>query len=897
MKIHQLRCDYLHNPLGIDNLRPRLSWKLQSSEQGKRQSAYQITVVCGQHNVWDSGKVTSSQSIHVPYDGQLLRSRQRYIWRVRVWDELDVATNWSEEAWWEMGLLTPAEWEGNWIEPTPDFDPERFNPAPYLRQSFDLAKKTIVSARVYATAHGIYDLFINGQRVGDQLFAPGWTSYHKRLQYQVYDVTGELQGGENIVGAILADGWWRGEVGPQAIRNAWGNTLGLLLQLMVTYEDGTVQTVASDDSWRWTTGPYLEADMMEGEIYDARLEMPGWNRPGYDAASWQRVRTVSYPLDNLIAESSPKIRQKETFRPTQLITTPTGQRVIDFGQNFAGIARLTLRGIAGETITLRHQEWLNQDGTFHVEKGDPVPGIGVKMPQQRNIYTFKSNEAETYEPRFALAGFRYLLIEGYSGDIDLNQIEAVATYSDMPETGQFECSDPDITKLHQNVKWGQKSNFIDVPTDCPTRERGGWTGDAQVFARTGSTLMDTAAFFRKWLQDLAADQLESGKVPNMIPDFYQAAGRSHPIFNGTSGSAGWGDAAVIIPWELYQVFGDSSILEQQYESMVAWFSYVHSLAQRLNWHRWLSPVYWLNNQKRQNYRSLWDTKFHFGEWLEPGITMPQMFLGLVQAFTISRPVVASAYYKHICDLLAATAAVLNKPDDVARFLSQSERVKQAYGEEFIGADGKMRPDRQATYVRALQFNLVPDELRKLVVDRLVGKIRANGNHVGTGFLSTGFLCHVLTEHGLLNVAYDLLNQRTRPSWLYAIDMGATTIWEGWDTVLPDGERGMGSHNHYSKGAVADWLYRVVAGIEIGEPGYKHIIIRPQPGGGLTSARGSIESMYGEIISSWQIRDGVFDLNVTIPPNTTAEIHLPDLSEAIHIGSGAYSMSCPLTDMV
>ncbi|MDJ0757451.1 MAG: glycoside hydrolase family 78 protein [Ardenticatenaceae bacterium] len=894
IKIQGLRCEYLNNPLGIDSPRPRLSWQLVSERANVAQSAYQIRVVHNEAEIWNTGKCLSDQSIHVPYDGPPLKSRQRCTWQVRIWDEQDRETAWSDLASWEMGLLDPADWQARWIEPEGEIDKEHFQPAPYLRHHFVLADRPVQSARIYATAHGVYELSLNGSVVGDQILAPGWTSYQHRLQYQVYDVTEQLHSDENAIGVILGDGWWRGEVGPESMRNVYGEKLGFLLQLVVTFADGEEQMVVTDKSWQTADGPIRQSDMREGETYDAGLEMIGWDTPGFDDSGWIPVREAPFPFDNLIAESAPPIRRKERLSPVEIMTTRTGQKVVDFGQNISGRVRFTLQGQAGQTVTLRHQEALEKDGTFHIEEGKKAPIMNIGLPLQMVQYTFKGGQPESYEPKFTTFGFRYALVEGYDGELRPQDFTAIAIYSDMAETGSFTCSNKKINQLHSNILWGQKGNFMDIPTDCPTRERAGWTGDAQVFARTGSTLMDTAAFFAKWLGDVAADQDQSGQVPGMVPSFYRAAGKSHLIFSGTDGSAGWGDAAIMIPWTLYQVFGDSRVLEVQYESMSAWFDYVNKRVQKINWHRWLNPTLWLNPAKRQRYRNLWDTKFHFGEWLEPGETMPAMLLGIMGSFVFSRPSVASAYYKHVCDLMAETAAVLGKEEESGRFRALSAAVKHAYAEELIGPDGVIKPDKQASYVRALYFDLVPADLRNNMVERLVRMIRENDTHLGTGFLSTGFLCQVLTDEGHLDLAYELLLQDTTPSWLYAIAKGATTIWESWETVLPDGSRGIGSHNHYSKGAIGEWLYRVVAGIEIGAPGYKEIIIRPRPGGGLTHAAATIQSMYGPIRSAWHIENNRFSLEVTIPPNTSAEIFLPDESGPQRVGSGSHHFTCSLS---
>ncbi|MEM8532199.1 MAG: glycoside hydrolase family 78 protein [Chloroflexota bacterium] len=882
-----LTCEYLTNPLGIDVTTPRLSWQLTADHPNVSQVAYHIQVSDEHGVVWDSGRVDSCQSVLVRYGGPTLISRQRYRWRVRVWANGEHTSEWSDEAWWEMGLLNRGDWQAQWIDPEGDIAPEAFKPAPYLRRTFTL-DQPVRSARIYATAHGLYELHLNGQRVGDQVMTPGWTSYHHRLQYQVYDVTDLLNTGQNAIGAIVGDGWWRGKVGFESLRNTYGERLALLVQLHITYEDGSETSITTDEHWKTTTGPIIKSDFKDGEIYDARLEIPHWNTPDFDDCQWKVVTVVNHKYNHLIAEITPPVRKKEAFHPIYIITTPAGQTVLDFSQNISGWVRMSISGPAGTTIKLTHGEALDKDGNFPPGVKLPIPGSDQLL--QETHYTLKGQGVEVFEPHFTSQGFRYVWLEGYPGIPNPNEFTAIAIYSDMPQTGTFACSSKQITQLHNNVVWSMKGNFMDIPTDCPTRERAGWTGDAQVFARTGATLMQTSGFFNKWLQDLATDQKPNGIVPNFIPDPYQPTHKEDLLVTGTEGSAGWGDAAVIIPWELYWCFGDTDILEQQYSSMVAWFNYVHKRAQHTHWVRKISPSYWLDTSQPAHWKTLWDTNYHWGEWLEPDKSFAHIIPGILYRLVFSSPTVASAYYKHITDVMTYTAAVLGKPAEARYYRQLSEQIREAYTAMFVKPDGSMEPDTQASYVRLLQFNLVPEEMRPRVVQQLLRLIHAADLHVGTGFLSTGFLCRVLAEEGHADVAYALLNQDTTPSWLYAINRGATTIWEMWEAIKPDGSI-EGSHNHYSKGTIAEFLYRIVAGIEIGAPGYQHIIFQPKPGGGLTWARSSHQSMYGEIAAAWQIEEGTFSFEVVVPPNTTAEIRLPDKSAPISVGSGQHRLSC------
>jgi alpha-L-rhamnosidase len=887
--VQDLRCEYQDNPLGIDVVQPRLSWKLASAQRGVVQSAYQIQVTETSDVLWETGQVLSPQSIHVPYGGSVLRSGQRCTWRVRVWDGNDRPSAWSEPAWWEMGLLHPSDWQAHWIEPGWQEDPNAEPPCPYLRTTFSV-EGPVSSARAYITSHGLYELFLNGQRVGDACFTPGYTSYHRRLQYQTYDITALLQEHENAIGVILGDGWYRGKLGAFSQRNTYGERLALLVQLHLRYADGHQQLVLSDEGWQATTGPLLRSDVQAGEVYDARLEMPGWNRPGFDARQWQKVEAVSYPKDHLVATTGPLVRPHEEITPIALVRTPKGETVVDMGQNFAGVVRFSVQGPAGTTVRLQHGETLDAQGNF------TTAHLHVPQRWQEVRYTLKGEAEEGYTPHFTFHGFRYVKVEGCPGLPSLEQFTGLALYSDLPETGTFECSDPLINRLQQNILWSQKSNFLEIPTDCPTRERTSWTGDIQVFARTGSFLMQTAGFLSKWLQDLAAEQVADGQVANIVPSPVLARpGKAVSVpwitravpYPGKSfpASAGWGDAAVIVPWTLYQCYGDQRVLEQQYASMKAWVEYMRKQAKKQPWFRRLNPLSWSKQEKHARQSYLWDTGFQFGEWLEPDESLfgPKMAIGILKRMLFSAPLVATAYFAHSTHLLAETARVLGKEEEAQEYETLHHRITEAYQATFIGRDGQIHPDKQASYVRALAFDLVPPALQRAAVDHLVRLIKENNDHLGTGFLSTPFLCHVLSEHGQVEVAYALLKQDTMPSWLYEVKKGATTIWEDWDGIGEDGTP-KGSLNHYAKGSVGSWLYQVVAGIEPGTPGYKHIRFRPRPGGGLTAASAGYHSLYGEVASSWQMRDGTFTLTITVPANTTATVFLPD-AEARQVTEG------------
>ena len=841
--ITNLTCEYKTNPIGIDVPSPRLSWQLQSDQRGAKQTAYQIRAASDaamQSAQWDTGKVESDQSVHVAYAGPALTSGQRVYWQVRAWDEGDQPSDWSEPAFFEMGLLRESDWQAQWITPDWDEDTSQSQPQPVLRRALKL-DGAVKSARVYVTALGLYELHLNGQRVGDGELTPGWTAYNKRLQYQVYDVTGLLREGDNAIGALLGDGWYRGWLGFERNRNTWGDRLGLLAQLAVTYTDGRTEVITSDEQWRATHGPIRMSDIYMGETYDARLELPGWSAPGYDDSAWKGVRKLDQSKDVLVAQDGPFVKRHEELKPIQLIHTPAGETVLDFGQNMVGWVRLSVQGAAGTTITLHHAEVLDQQGNLYLDN--------LRTAKQTIQYTLKGEGLETYEPRFTFMGFRYVGVDGWPGGVSVDNFVGVVVHSDIPSTGAFECSNPMINQLQHNIVWGQKGNFVDVPTDCPQRdERLGWTGDAQVFIRTACFNRDVSAFFTKWLADLAAEQFPNGGVPMVIPDPMK---RSPMGSLGGGGSSAWADASTICPWTIYLCYGDTRILENQYASMKAWVEYMRGQA---------------------GERYLWTTGFHFGDWLD------YRGRGAMDAAPVTdKELIASAFFAYSTSLLQQAAQVLGKTDEAAEYANLLAKIKAAFNAEYVSANGRVGSNSQTSYVLALHFDLLPDKLRQKAADRLAEEVRKFGYHLTTGFVGTPYLCHVLSRFGHTDLAYELLNQETFPSWLYPVKMGATTIWERWDGIKPDGtfqDVGMNSFNHYAYGAIGDWMYRVVSGIDTVDAGYKHIVIAPQPGGGLTQARAALKTVYGEVVSAWQLSDADFRLQVTVPPNAQATVRIP-----------------------
>jgi alpha-L-rhamnosidase len=844
LTLKDLTVDHKVNPMGIDNKHPGFSWKISGSENGIMQSAYLIKVATDEkfsplNTVWQSGKVESDGSVLQEYNGPELKSGQRYFWQVKIWDNKGHESKFSPIAKFEMGLFPQSEWKAKWIEMTTDTG--RYSPSPYFRKEFSAAK-TVSSARLYITSHGYYELEINGKKVGDQVLTPGWTSYSKRLQYQVYDVTKMISKGNNAIGAALGEGWYRGTL-------AWGNNwavygkhLGILMQLKITYSDGSGATIISDESWKATNnGPIRMNDIYNGETFDATKTLEGWSNPGYDDKSWHNVSTGNYDNSNLIASEGAPVRKIQEIKPVKIFRTPKGKLIVDMGQNMVGWLRLKVTGSKGTVVTLRHAEVLDKYGEFYTEN--------LRAAKCQLTYTLSGKGEETYEPRFTFMGFRFVEVTGFPGELKTDNLTGVVVHSDMPVTGSFECSNPLINQLQHNIQWGQKGNFVDVPTDCPQRdERLGWTGDAQAFCRTAAYNLDVSAFFTKWLKDVSADQRPGGEVPDVIPDILNKQG-SKVI----QPSAGWGDVAVIAPWTMYVVYGDKNFLENQYASMKAWVEYI---------------------RRKAGDSYIWKGGSKYGDWL---FYHPPVNNHTESDGHTDYDFIATAFYAYSTSLVAEAAKVLGKTDDAKIYNDLFGKIKEVFINEYVTNAGRVGTNSQTAYVLALKFNLLPENLRPKAAQFLVNDIRGRNNHLSTGFLGTPYLCHVLSDNGYTETAYDLLLQESYPSWLYPVKMGATTIWERWDGEKTDStfqDAGMNSFNHYAYGAIGDWMYRVAAGIETMGAGYKHIILQPHPTKKLEYAKASFESPYGTIASGWERKDGKTIIRLKIPANTTATIILP-----------------------
>ncbi|MCE5347555.1 MAG: glycoside hydrolase family 78 protein [Bacteroidales bacterium] len=842
--LKDLSCEHNKNPIGIEVAQPRFSWKISGTGNNIMQTAYSVRVATdnkfsSKKIVWQSGKIESDESILQDYKGPQLKSGQRYFWQVKIWDNKGRTSKWSETAFFEMGLLSPADWKAKWIEI--ESDTLKYSPSKYFRKEFPV-DKSIANARVYVTSHGFYELHLNGKKVGDQVLTPGWTSYKKRLQYQVYDVTDMIVKGNNAIGAILGDGWYRGTL---AWNNNWaiyGKRLGLLLQLKITFTDGSEALIATDGTWKASKdGAIRMCDIYNGETFDANKNLDDWDKAGFIDDNWERVSIGSYNNNNLIASEGAQVRKIQEIKPVKIFKTPKGSLIVDMGQNMVGWLRLKVSGNKGTVVTLRHSEVLDKNGEFYT--------TNLRSAKCQLTYTLKGTGEEVYEPRFTFMGFRFVEVTGFPGELTTDNLTGIVVHSDMAVTGSFECSNTLINQLQHNIQWGQKGNFVDVPTDCPQRdERLGWTGDAQAFCRTAAYNMDVAAFFTKWTKDIAADQRPAGEIPVVIPDVLNKQEST-----SVQTSAGWGDVAVIVPWTMYLVYGDKKLLETQYPCMKKWVEYIRKTA-------------------GNDY--IWNGGSVYGDWLfyHPPINNHSEPDGFTE-----HDFIATAFYAYSMEIYIEAAKVLGNTEDEEVGKAVLNKIKEVFNDEYVTKTGRVGTNSQTAYVLALMFDLLPEKIRPNAAAFLVSDIKSRRNHLSTGFLGTPYLCHVLSDNGYTDVAYDLLLQKTYPSWLYPVKMGATTIWERWDGQKTDStfqDPGMNSFNHYAYGAIGDWMYRVSAGIEIASPGYKHITIQPHPTKKLEYSKASFESSYGTIASGWERKGDKIIVSVKIPANTIATINFP-----------------------
>jgi alpha-L-rhamnosidase len=841
-----LRCESRIDPLGVDLISPRLSWIVDSAGRSQKQTSYHVLVAGDaealgrdQGDLWDSGRVNSDETTAVVYAGKPLRTHQPCYWKVRVWDKDGRPSAWSQPALWSVGLLAPSDWgQARWI----GYDKARqvelpgdklklakltLTPPPYLRKTF-LVEKPVRRATLYATALGIFDVHLNGQRVGEDYFNPGWTDYTKRVYYRAFDVTSQVRSGENAVGAILADGWYSGYVGFGKKRDHYGTKPRFRALLRLELADGSTAEIATGPDWKASTGPIRAADFLMGEIYDARKALPGWDTIGFDGSGWDPV-DVGAELNPAVQwHPGPPVRGFAVVKPKAITEPKPGAYVFDMGQNFAGVVRLKIDAEPDRPTTLRFAERLNPDGTIYT--------TNLREALATDTYVCSCQGQEIWEPRFTFHGFQYVEVTGLKSRPTEETITGIALSSDTPVVGSFSCSDPMLNLLFRNISWTQRANFIDIPTDCPQRdERLGWTGDAQVYLGTAALICDVQAFFTKWLVDLADGQRADGQFPMVAP--VKVA--------GDDGGPAWADAGVICPWTIYQVYGDRRLLERQYPSMVKFIEFC---------------------RKRSTPELLPPKQFHcFGDWLSIKANTP-------------KDVIYTAYFAQSTHLLAQASEVLGKKDDAAKYRDLSLAIKAAFNRAYVDSDGRIKGNTQACYVLAIAFGLVDGETARKAAAYLIEDIEKRDNHLSTGFIGTKSLMHALSQIGRQDVAFRLLHTDTFPSWGFSIKHGATSIWERWDGWTPEKgfqDPGMNSFAHYSFGAVYQWMVENLGGIRSDGPAYKHIIVAPTLDERLKDVALGYTSIRGPIGVKWSQEDGrLASLDVTIPANTTATVHVP-----------------------
>ncbi len=828
MRLYDFRTEYRENPIGLTEKAPRFSWKIESDEKDTVQTSYEIKVTDENGKlVWDSGKKVSDQSVLILYEGEALADETFYTVEVTVADNHGNVE--SVEGSFETGIFDNMVFKAKMI--TSDF-PEEETACPVFGKTFAIDKK-VKKARLYATAHGVYEVTLNGQTVGDYRMAPGWTSYHNRLQYQIYDVT-ELLAAENEIAITVGNGWYKGILGFYCLPNQYGTQAGAFAELHVEYEDGSKDVIATDETWSVKTGEIRYSEIYMGETIDT------------DAPEITEGNVVVKDFDKavLTAQENEPVRITEKIVGKELIVTPKGEKLVDFGQIVTGVVEVHVKGEKGQKIVLRHAEVLDKDGNFYPET----------LRQAKSIDTFICNgEEQIFRPHFTFHGFRYICVEGME-EFTADQFIACVTHSDMEKTGDFHCSNKKVNQLQSNITWSQRDNFLDIPTDCPQRdERLGWTGDAQVFSWTAAFNRNTALFYKKWMRDVAAESsLEKG-VPHVVPD----------ILDSYSSSA-WSDVAVIVPWVVYQIYGDKGILEENWKCMHEWVDYI-------------------KNNCGEN--GLWQSGFQYGDWLALDKEESADRTGATDKYMI-----ANAYYLYVTELVKKTAEVLGKDEEAKKYADLYETTLDAFQREYYTETGRIVSETQTGAIISLYFNLAREKDRKRILNTLLTNIGNHKNHLATGFVGTPYICHTLSENGAHEMAATLFMKEDYPSWLYAVNMGATTIWERWNSIKPDGtfdESGMNSLNHYAYGSVGDWMYRKVAGLSQLEPGYKRFQVKPMFVKGIEEWGTEFESVYGKIVANTSCKAGKIHVHVEVPANTTAVIVLPEKEEVHEVGSGVY----------
>ena len=874
----------------IDNPKPMISWKLMSSNQGVMQKSYTIHIysIEAGHKpgslLWKTPIIESEESQYIAYQGNSLSSFTQYKL------ELSVTDNYGNECKdgmeFETGCLNGSEWKADFIEPEQPVveeisvwkaqgqhmqqkisSVEGLTPCLYVRKKLAINKK-VIKGRAYISAHGLYKLMLDSNEILDGELNPGFTSYSKYLEYQTYDVTDCLAEGDHALGLILADGWYCGHIGVTGNNCQYGNIKAAFVELHLTYDDGSKEVIVGDETFISSSGPLIYSDLFIGEKYDARAEV-NWLESRYDDSSWQPVKKIVTDLSLLHSQYGNPVRIMKTLDARNITISPNKELLIDFGQVIAGRIRITLRNTTkGQEITLNHTEILDQEGNY-------FNAILGAFKDQEDKYICAGAEEEIYVPYFTFHGFRYVIIQGYQCDSLLDDIKAEVLCSDMNITGTFHCSNEKINQLYHNVCWSQYGNMVSIPTDCPQRERAGWTGDAEIFCETAALNMDVSAFYKRWMRNVRADQIKDGQIPMVVP--YHKSYKPESIgVEGNESGAGWGDVITILPWKMFQAYGDISWLEENYDAMKAWLSYVKEQAENGLPKKYENAP--KNVQERQKY--LWNTGFNFGDWLAPSLSNNLEGLRMEEFPSVVRTKdeISTCYYANTVEILEKTARILGRAEEANHFKNLHRKIQEAFAEEYVDSNGRLESDVQGTYVIALAFHMIPESLRPKSGTRLKELIHKNEGCLDTGFLSIGLLMEELLANECFQEAYEIFYQEKCPSWLYEVNRGATTIWEDWMAIEPDGTIRKGSFNHYAFGCVGSFLYQRIAGLRIQEPGYKKIIINPDFSCRMEHVEATYNSIYGEIGIKWLLKDGSYFVDIVIPVNTQAQIILPGLDE-------------------
>ncbi|KAH8671583.1 bacterial alpha-L-rhamnosidase-domain-containing protein [Xylariales sp. PMI_506] len=858
----KLRFEHHRSAFGVGEARPRISWKFEGNLPGWKQAEYELEVTRPSITEPEIYRVISPESVLIPWPSTSLVSADSASVRVRAFPEHGAPTPWSDSATVEAGLLYPEDWMCALIRSPDESEKESPHRPVLFRREFQVSSN-LLKARLYITAHGVYESEINGVPVGDHVLAPGWTSYQHELPYQTFDVTNHLKTGANVLGAHVGEGRFAGRLGFMGgQRNIWGSQLGVIAQLVLTYVDGRSETIPTDDKWKCNIGAVISSEIYDGEYYDARLQLLDWSTPGQNDSAWRDVVTATHDPKLLRAPDGPPIRRIQELPALKAWKSPKQKWIIDFGQNLVGWLRVRVKGPSGHTIRLTHTEVL--------EHGE-VATRPLRQAKAADTIIV-SGEPMVWEPHFTFHGFRYVQVEQWpeaeaeGNALNLDNFTAVVIHTDIERSGWFECSEPLINKLHENVVWSMKGNFVGVPTDCPQRdERLGWTGDLQAFAPTACFLYDVHGMLKTWLRGLAAEQREDeARVP---PLFSPNTFRDRP----RKSFAIWGDTVVMVPWDMHQSSGDVDILREQYSSMVDW----------------------VEKGVIRDSRKLWDSEkaFQLGDWLDPDAPPDEPSKGLTDAH-----LVANSFLIRTTELMSNISSILGLEAARRQYREDAEALRQEFGNEYITASGRVVSDTQTALALALHFSLFSTtEQEKCAVKRLTQLILGKSRFkISSGFAGTPILGHALTKFGHSQLFYRMLFHRKCPSWLYPVTMGATTVWERWNSMLPDGTINPGemtSFNHYALGSVAHWMHKVIGGLWPVQPGWKKFMIMPIPGGPITSANIRFDSPYGIIEVKWELKDGNMYLQARVPPSTTATIVLPGQA-AREVFSGLHEIQVP-----